>query len=231
MRRILVVLVLIANVSAVLADDAPKDKPASAVPVTDTGVYRPWASPRIGEQGHIAWANTPACKDAKVFPRIAKAALARDDFGLKELTDKKLTVNLPRGTAVAVLSTTRKPAAATVQSTESYARQQVTLTVDENVYRVEVRVLNGERQGEIFFVPEQYLGRMVEGKPRAKRPAAEKAVNPESAAATLLASGRRLERAGNVRGAVAIYEDVAKRYAGTKAGRDAAGLVRSRVSD
>jgi hypothetical protein len=89
-----------------------------------------FASPAIGTRGSLR-NNAPVCATQKAFDAFMQAASANDTYGMAELYTDGLLVFAESGTKV--------------------------LVIDKAMFRVKVRILNGENAGFAGWTPMEFV--------------------------------------------------------------------------
>jgi hypothetical protein len=224
------VVAIIAIRAVAFGDEPPrKSDPPPAAMVPD----RNWI-PAPGDHAEIYGGDAPAAPTPGDFRLWFKYADANDVAGKNGLYARKAVVNLTLGTKVLVVKRLRpEPTITYIGDATDLGRAAIRESSGgrnlpkAGEFPLEVRVLDGEYKGQIRFVPEESVAKLVPAPAvKAARPAYfPKAADPAKVAATMLKSAQNLERAKKIPGALSIYRDVAKNHPGTPEAKVAAERI------
>jgi hypothetical protein len=198
---------------------------------TEERIPDPSVRPEPGARLTLETNDTPAAKSAEHLAYFMKYLGAGDRVGVDRLLKDEGVAMLPKGTSLLVLRNHRPaPPQRRLQSglsgTEAGRQMQNDILnggSDKTDYPVEVRITDGPRKDQTAYIPESFLAQtklrpppqaflhVFRGKKESryetfKRPALiDPPGDPEGKADALLEAGKRLERKGDVSGAVGAY--------------------------
>lgn len=155
---------------------------------------------------------------------LGKAIRANDPDGIANMLKGGQVLRVPLGTKVRVVE------APEVIDPSSFSKKLIItsrLPMDNHAHRV-VRITEGDMKGRAVVIPARNLRPIGEPASKAEpEKARPKAADPSKRAATLLATGKNLEKLGKTSAALETYRRVAKDFAGTDQAKEATARIKA----
>lgn len=231
MRRAALLIAMLATVAAAqdpkrkAADDPPEKVEYKKVP------DKSWV-PKPGDRALIARPQSPACTSYAAYDRYVDLMKAKDDVGVKQLIDAGRVFMLDEGVGVLVIKRHRPNLGPVAVSAREYDRMlQEAILSPRFPEPLEARITDGDREGQLVFLPEECVHRLKEvpvpPEPKPKEKPRPKPVDPAARAASLLNQATALEKQGKKDAALSYYRDIVAKYPGTEAAEKAAERVKA----
>lgn len=241
-RYWLVGLSIVAMVS-VAADDPENESTAKSAEM----IVDPNWTPKPGDRVETN-AVAPGLSDYAAYLKYEKHSGAHDQPEIQRMIDSKQVSRITKGTKVLIIKSYRPEKPSPVYRSglsADAARRAMQASIlnpqeETGTYPVEVRILDGEFQGRVKFIPDTSVAKLIPAPPvkgfalrlpgassfefkefrrpflQAERRPRGKAGDPTTRAANLLRAGQKAEKSGDVVVAVSAYWFTSKEFPGTE---------------